>query len=159
MNLYDDATLLKRVPMFSKLDNAKLKLLAFTSRSVAFVDGEFICRRDDSSDCAYVIMEGQVEILAENDDGELRPVVVRGVNELVGEMAVLNNTPRSATMRAVGALRVLCIDNDDFVALISENPLVALDVMRQLSAKLSESHSYVEELLAEVSSAGKRTKM
>lgn len=132
--------------MFSKLDASKLKLLAFTSESVTFQDGEVLFHVNDPSDSAYVIMDGEVEILTEAEGGELVPVVTRGRNELIGEMAVLSNAPRSATLRAKGEVKTLRISNDAFLKLVSENGDIALDVMRQLSDKLARSHAQVEGL-------------
>lgn len=132
--------------MFAKLDASKLKLLAFTSESVTFQDGEVLFHVNDPSDSAYVIMDGEVEILTEAEGGELVPVVTRGRNELIGEMAVLSNAPRSATLRAKGEVKTLRISNDAFLKLVSENGDIALDVMRQLSDKLARSHAQVEGL-------------
>lgn len=131
--------------MFSKLEASKLKLLAFTSEAVEFHDQDILFHVDDPSDSAYVIMSGEVEILVETEDGMV-PVVTRGQNELIGEMAVLTNSPRSATLRAKGSVRTLRISDDAFLKLLSESPDVALDVMRQLSQKLAESHQQVESL-------------
>jgi len=147
MDVYQEAEQLKKVPMLARLDASKLKLLAFTSQSLHFEDGDIICRRDDVADGAYVIMHGEVEVLADSADGHQEIVAVRGSNELIGEMAVLNNRPRNATLRAKGPVRALHIDSDTFISLVSENPAVALDVMRQLSVRLAESHAQVETLL------------
>ncbi len=146
MDVFQEAEQLKQVPMFAKLDASKLKLLAFTSESVTFQDGEVLFHVNDPSDSAYVIMDGEVEILAEAEGGELVPVVTRGRNELIGEMAVLSNAPRSATLRAKGEVTTLRISNDAFLKLVSENGDIALDVMRQLSDKLARSHAQVEAL-------------
>ena len=78
------------------------------------------------------------------------PVVTRGKNEIIGEMAVLTNMPRSATLRAKGEVRTLRVSNDAFVKLLSNSPEVALDVMRQLSLKLAESTDMMRDLSQEV---------
>ena len=147
MDVYQEAEQLKKHPMFSKLEASKLKLLAFTSEAVEFPDQDILFNVHDPSDSAYVIMDGEVEILADTGEGMV-PVVTRGRNELIGEMAVLTNSPRSATVRAKGQVRTLRIKNEAFLKMLSENPEVALDVMRQLSQKLSESHQLVEALQA-----------
>lgn len=149
MDLYQEAEELKKVPMFSKLEASKLKLMAFTSESVEFHDQDILFHVNDPSDSAYVIMSGEVEILVETDEGMV-PVVTRGKNEIIGEMAVLTNMPRSATLRAKGPVRSLRISNDAFVKLMSESPAVSLDVMRQLSLKLAESTDMMRDLSQEV---------
>ena len=149
MDLYQEAEELKKVPMFSKLEASKLKLMAFTSEAVVFHDQEILFHVNDPSDSAYVIMSGEVEILVETDEGMV-PVVTRGKNEIIGEMAVLTNMPRSATLRAKGEVRTLRVSNDAFVKLLSNSPEVALDVMRQLSLKLAESTDMMRDLSQEV---------
>ena len=149
MDLYQEAEQLRKVPMFSKLEPSKLKLLAFTSEAIEFHDQDILFHLNDPSDSAYVIMSGVVEILVETEDG-LVPVVTGGKNEMIGEMAVLTNSPRSATLRAKGPVRALRISNDAFVKLMTENPDVALDVMRQLSLKLGESTDMMRNLSQQV---------
>ncbi|MFC1665102.1 Crp/Fnr family transcriptional regulator [Pseudomonadota bacterium] len=147
MDVFQEAEQLRKVPMFCKLEPSKLKLLAFTSEAISFSAGEELFHVNDPSDCAYVIMEGEVEILAETDSGEQIVVTTSGANALIGEMAVLSNAPRSATLRAKGQVNVLRISNESFLRLLSENAEIALDVMRQLSEKLARSHEQVVELL------------
>ena len=131
--------------MFAKLDASKLKLLAFTSEMLVYNDGEELLHIGDSADCAYVIMDGKVDVLTETDNG---PVVASTLqrNQLFGEMALLNSAPRNATLTANGDLKVMKITSDMFLRLLSENADMALDVMRQLSDKLAKSHSLVEVL-------------
>ena len=99
MDLQQETDLLRKVPMFSKLDPSKLKLLAFTSQSLSFDDGEEIFHVGEPADSAYVIMHGEVDIIAETDAGE----VVAGTlqrNELFGELAVERGEGRVIDARA-----------------------------------------------------------
>ena len=70
MDVFQEAEMLRRVPFFGGLDSAKLKLLAFTSRALKFAPGEDLMRKGDSADSAYVILEGEVEIMGETSAGE-----------------------------------------------------------------------------------------
>lgn len=150
MDVYQESELLQKIPVFSKLESSKLKLLAFTSEALTYSDGQILFKQNDSADSAYVIMEGEVEILGDRDGGEMVPLLTRGKNELIGEMAALSNAPRTATIRAKGRVRVLKIPNEQFVKTLCENPEVALGVMRELSDKLAKSHQQVELLQAEL---------
>ena len=139
MDLTTEAETLRKVPMFSRLELSKLKLLAFTSELCTYEGGEVLFEAGDAPDSAYVIMRGAVEILAETEAGPVVEVVL-GNNELFGELGVLTNAPRSATVRARDELVALRITDEMFLNLLEENPEVALDVMRQLSEKLVRSH-------------------
>jgi len=145
MDLRQEAEVLQQVPLFSKLEPSKLKLLAFTSQGMTFEDQEVLFCEGDPADSAYVILGGEVEILVETDDGPAA-VGTLGRNELFGELAILNNSPRTATLRAKGKLEVLRISDDMFLNLVSDFPAVALEVMRQLSDKLTRTHRRMEEL-------------
>ena len=131
--------------MFSKMEASKLKLLAFTSKLVEYDDGDILFHVDDPADSVYLVMEGQVEILVDSDS-EDSSSIVRGEDSLIGEMAVISNQGRSASVRAKGTVTVLRIEDDVFLQLLTGNPEVALDVMRQLSDKLTEAHHANERL-------------
>lgn len=145
MDLVQETDLLRKIPMFAKLDVSKLKLLAFTSEMVNYQDGDILFEIGDSADSAYVIMQGAVDVTVDTDAG---PIVASTLqrDQLFGEMALLNNLPRNATLKAHGDLLVMKISADMFLQLISENADMALDVMRQLSAKLAKSHELVIQL-------------
>jgi len=122
-----------------------LKLLAFTSQNLSFGNGEELFRAGEPSDCAYVIMEGAVEVMADTEAGEVVAVTL-SKNELFGEMGVLSNAPRSASIRAKGDVKALRITDEAFLKLLRDNPDVALDVLRQLSDKLARSHKQFEDM-------------
>lgn len=145
MAIQKEADTLGKVPLFSKLDPSKLKLLAFTSELLTYEDGELVFAEGDSADCAYVIMEGEADIFARTESGEVLVGTLQR-NQLLGELGVLMSSPRSATIRAKGRLVALRIGEELFLKLLGDNPQVALDVMRQLSAKLVLAHRHVEEL-------------
>ena len=116
----------------------RLKLMAFTSQYLTYEDGELVFREGDVADAVFVILEGEAEIVVETRTGNLR-VGMLGKDELFGELALINNTQRSATIRARGHLQVLRIAGDMFLKLLADSPEVALAVMRQLSQKLARA--------------------
>ena len=137
MDIQRETEALSKVPLFSKLEQSKLKLLAFTSELQSYEDGEVVVTEGEAADCAFVIMDGEADIYAKTktDDGQV-VVGTLQANHLVGELGVLTSSPRSATILANGRLTMLRISADMFLELLAENPPVALDVMRQLSGKL-----------------------
>jgi len=105
--------------------------------------------RGDAADCAYVIMEGAVDVLSDTDDGIVVATTLPA-NELFGELGVITNEARSATLRAKGTLQALRISDEMFLKLLADNADLALDVMRQLSLKLTRSHRQYEEASREL---------
>lgn len=143
---YGDAiSMLRDIPLFCKLDTTKLKLLAFSSTYLSFEEGEDLFLQDDPADCAYLIEEGTVDIVV-GPPGEQVKVGSLGRHELFGEMAIILNESRTATVRAAEPLKVLKIDGDIFLRMITENAGTALSVMRSLSERLASITTRYREL-------------
>lgn len=143
---YGDAiSILRGIPLFCKLDPAKLNLLAFSSTSLTFEEGEELFREGDPADGAYIIEEGKVDVLR-GHDGHWVKVGSLGKSDLFGEMALILNRTRSATIRAAQHLNVLKIDPDVFLRMVTENPDAALTIMRTLSEKITRLTESYQEL-------------
>jgi CRP/FNR family cyclic AMP-dependent transcriptional regulator len=145
LDLAEETDLLRKIPMFAKMETSKLKLLAFASEMVSFQNGDVVFNNGDSADYAYVIMEGSVDVITETDQGPVVTVTL-SQNQLIGELGLLNNTPRIATLVANGNLLAMKITAEMFFRILRENSEVALDVIRMLSDKLTHSHEHVEIL-------------
>ena len=145
MDIQQETDALRKVSLFSKLEPSKLKLLAFTSELFTYGDDEEVFTEGDHADCAFVIMDGEADIFAHTEAGDVVVGTLKS-NQLVGELGVLTNAPRSATIRAKGKLVMLRISDEMFLKLLAENPQVALDVMRQLSGKLVLAHRQYQDL-------------
>ena len=133
MDVSHEAEMLQNVPLFSGLSASERKLLAFTSQLQCFAPGEILMRQGEPADCAYVILEGEAEVLASTSNGEF-VVATIGRNAMPGEIGVLTDAPRTATVRAKGPLRALRISPEVFLRLASGKPERALIVMRRLAA-------------------------
>lgn len=149
MSLSAEAEVLRRVPLFSKLDASTIKLLAFTSDAMTFDDGELLFTAGDTADSAYVILEGDVEILVPDQNG-MHAAFVRGKNEIIGEMGILNKSPRNASVRAKGTVSALRITGDAFMNLLQQNALMALEVAKQLSLRLAQTHAQYEAVASKL---------
>jgi CRP-like cAMP-binding protein len=143
MNVDEEAQLLARVPTFAKCDPARLKLLAFTSRALRFAPGDVIIRAGEPSDSALLILEGSVEFVGQTPQGEF-VIGTAGANQLIGEMGVIMDGPRTVTVRARESVRVLKIASAVFLRLLSEDPAVALDMMRTLCERLAATTQRLE---------------
>jgi CRP-like cAMP-binding protein len=138
MMLKDEVQMLRRVPLFAGVAPAMLKLLAFTSDRVTFRPGEVMFRQGDLGDAAYVILAGEAEVLAETPAGPIR-VAELGNNAIVGEIAILTDTARTATVKAMGQVETLRIRKEHFVKLLTDSPEMGLEVIRVLARRLSQT--------------------
>jgi CRP-like cAMP-binding protein len=134
--------------MFRDVDPARLKLLAFTSERVQFAGGQRFFSQGDPSDAAYVILEGRASVLLNTPSGEIQ-VAELGSNALVGEMGILSDTPRSATIMAAEPTTALRIDKRVFLELLAQFPQMSLAIMRELAMRLERTNA---QLVAQSSS-------
>ncbi|TCO77537.1 cyclic nucleotide-binding protein [Plasticicumulans lactativorans] len=137
MLLKDEVELLRRIPLFAHIEPSRLKLLAFTSERLVFEADEVICRRGDPGDAAYVVLMGSADVLVEQPDGSQVKIATLERDAVVGEIAVLADVPRTATVRAATRFEVLRIAKNDFLQLIRDFPEVAIEVLRTLARRLS----------------------
>ena len=138
MLLKDEVDLLRKVPLFAHLDPAKLKLLAFTSTRMVFRPEQELFHQGDEGDAAYLILSGEADVVAETPSGEV-PVATVGQNAIIGEIAILCDVPRTATVRATSRLETLKIEKEHFLRLIREFPDMGVEIMRELGKRLSRT--------------------
>ncbi len=140
MSLNEEVDLLRQIPLFSKIEPSKLKLLAFTSERLSFGAGQDLFEQGDVGDKAYIIIAGEAEVLVNSPTGQLS-VAMLGKNDLVGEIAILIDVPRTATVRAASDLTTLAISKDQFFRMITEYPQMAIEIMRELAVRLERTTS------------------
>jgi CRP/FNR family cyclic AMP-dependent transcriptional regulator len=124
---------LKRAPLFEGLSRKELTQLARASEDVEVPAGTALCKEGDIGHEFFVIVDGKVEVTRKG-----RKVATRGSGEFVGEIALLEQTPRTATVTAKTPLRVFVLTNRDFRSLLDENPGVERKVLRALARRVVE---------------------
>lgn len=138
MSLTQEVELLRKIPLFANIDTAKLKLLAFTSERIAYGEGDVLFEQDEMGDAAYIIIEGSADVLVRTPQGQALVATV-GKNDFVGEIAILCDVPRTATIRANAKLETLKISKELFLRLITEFPQMAIEIMRVLAQRLERT--------------------
>jgi len=144
VGLNEEVELLRNIPMFSKIDPSKLKLLAFASERVIFGQGQELFHQGDSGDTAYIIIDGNAEVLIDSPGGELAVAKI-GKNELVGEIAILCDVPRTATVRADDQVTTLAISKDLFFQMVREYPDMGIEIMRELAQRLEQTNAQLRD--------------
>ncbi|HEV7258738.1 MAG TPA: cyclic nucleotide-binding domain-containing protein [Bosea sp. (in: a-proteobacteria)] len=135
----EEIRVLRSVPIFGDLDTARLKLLAFTGERVAFAAGDVLFRQGDESDAAYVLLAGTADVIIEAGDGGQVRVSSLAQNAILGEMGLVTDDPRSATVVATSAIDALKLRKDVFLALLAEFPKMALSVTRLMVRRLRDN--------------------
>jgi CRP-like cAMP-binding protein len=134
--LNTEVEMLRRIPLFSRIEPSKLKLLAFTSEHVTYQDGQILMRQGEIGAEAFVLLEGRVAVTIDSPEGEVT-VAELGNNEILGEIAILCDVPRTASVKALGEVKTLRIRKEQFLQLIAQFPQMGIEIMRSLADRLS----------------------
>jgi len=149
--LSEEVDVLRRIPLFAAIDPAKLKLLAFASDRMVYGDGQAVVKQGEVGDAAYVVVKGKADIVVETDKEDLVVAQV-GENAVIGEIAILCDVPRTATVRAKGELVALKIKKEHFLGLVSDFPKLGIQIMRELALRLSATTAELTETRRELDS-------
>jgi CRP/FNR family transcriptional regulator, cyclic AMP receptor protein len=125
---------LKRAPLFDTLSRKDLTQLARVSEDLEVEAGTVLCKQGDIGHEFFVIVDGKVKITRGG-----RRVAMRGGGDFVGEIALLEDVPRTATVTAETPLRLFVLTRKDFRHLLDENPGVERKVLRALARRLADA--------------------
>jgi len=126
---------LKEVPLFSSFSDKQLKSVIKTAKEKEFAKGDAIVREGEQTKAGfYLILEGQVEV--KRGDKVLTKL---GSGQFFGEMAVLDEKPRSADVLTLTDTKCLLLTNWDFKALIKTYPDMAMKIISELANRLRQT--------------------
>ncbi len=134
---------LKRVPLFEDLDKKSLEAIANSAVEQSYQPGQDVVKQGDTGVGAFIIRSGRVEVVQERGGtseriGELK------AGDVFGEMALLDEFPRSATVRALEPTTCLGIQRWHFRGILESHPQLALALLPVLTRRLrsAEAHSH-----------------
>ncbi len=145
LDLQRKVDLLKMVPLISEIDSSQLELLAFTSDTQTFESGHILFRQGDIGNEAYIIVRGEVEVIKEGPERTIT-IATLGKNQIIGEIAILIDVPRTATIEAMTDLTTLVISKESFYRVVSEFPSVAIGIMRELASRIAKTTVQVRQV-------------
>ena len=141
------AQFLRRVPLFSHLTDADLTRLAESARERSYPKNSVILFEDDPGDSLYIVVSGQVKVVLIGEDG--REVILSGLLEgnFFGEMALIDDEPRSAHVIAMVDSNLLVLRREDFQRRLQEAPNMALGLLRELSRRMRRADDKIGGLV------------
>lgn len=116
--------------------------MSYSTKKV-FKKGDVLIREGEKGDCAYIIESGNVEILVQRE-GQLLQIGTRGAGSIIGEMAMIDDKPRTATIRALDECHVMQISRDDFTRRVETADPVLQMVMRVIMTRYRDMISRTE---------------
>jgi CRP-like cAMP-binding protein len=148
MSIHDDVEALRRIPLFAKVEPSKLKLMAFASERASYQTGEILFNQGDLADAAYIILDGTADVMVNTPTGPLK-VAEMGRDAFVGEIGILCDVPRTATIVAREPLTTLKITKELFFRMITDFPSIAIEVMRVLAQRLEHTTEQLRDAVAD----------
>jgi LmbE family N-acetylglucosaminyl deacetylase len=127
---------LRKIDLFSALTESQLDALARIMAERWVEADSYICRQGDLGDELYVVYRGEVEVLREHNNGQAQMIFLAREGVSLGEMAILGNIPRTASLRARGNVQLLVIEGSHFLSLLRQNPDMSIQLLQLLVQRL-----------------------
>jgi CRP-like cAMP-binding protein len=131
------ADLLRQMPLFAELDGRQIGRIAAQVQAATFAPGALLIRQGEVGDAFYVIESGRAQVSVERE-GEMRAVAELGPGEYVGEIALLLQVPRTATVQALTPLNTLVLRKNDFDRLVASHLYVSQGLERESSRRMMD---------------------
>jgi CRP-like cAMP-binding protein len=139
--------LLANVPLFQGLEPAELDALIPVARTVSLAKREQLFHKGDAGTQVYVVIRGKLKALTTSDGGDDVVFSILGEGEVLGEIALLGGTPRTATVTAIDASELLIIDRRDFITFLRSHPEVGIKLLEVLAQRMKRVSELVEDTL------------
>lgn len=136
----------KRFALFAELDDRELASIAAVAKTRRYAKDDVVFHADESGDVFCLIKEGQVKVTMISPEGKEIILSLLGTGEFFGEMALIEDEPRSATVVATEALELVTIWRSDFLQILAENFSITKKVLMEMSHRLRNASNRIESL-------------
>lgn len=135
---------LRHIPLFEDMPSDDLRLLCDSIEEVVLPAGSVLFREGEMGDKAYIIQSGQLEILKQAGQHEVR-LALRQSGDVIGEMSLLETAPRTASARAINDSRLLALDQHELDQLLSSSATAARALLRTVTARLRATNVLLQQ--------------
>ena len=137
---------LKAVPLFSSFPEEQLRMLATVVTRKSAPRSTIVMAGGDATDSLYIVLSGRLKVMMSDSDGKEVILSILGPGEFFGEMGLIDDSPRSASVVAIEACELLSITKRDFRKCLQENFEMSMTVMRGLVRRLREADRKIGSL-------------
>lgn len=137
---------LGRCRLFAGMGEDALRAMARTLRARRFRRGEVLFHEGDPGDALFVVASGAVKVAVPSEDGEEAILATLRRGDFLGELALLDGAPRSASAVALEATETLALPRDQFLALVATEPAIRDALLASLAGELRRLTTHVAEL-------------
>jgi CRP-like cAMP-binding protein len=136
----------RKFPLFADLDDRELTAIAAVAKSRRYAKDDVVFHADESGDVFCLIREGQVKVTMISPEGKEIILSLLGPGDFFGEMALLDDEPRSATVVATEPLELVTLWRSDFLQILAENFDITKKVLAEISQRLRSASNRIESL-------------
>lgn len=140
------ADALQKVPFFANLSNDEASSLASRLIPRRFGSGQIIFHLGDPGGLLYIITQGKVKISHSTPDGQEALLAILGKGDFFGELALLDDSPRSATAEAIETTETLTLHRDEFLRFMNRNPGFASHVLQTLARRIRNLNDQISDV-------------
>jgi CRP/FNR family cyclic AMP-dependent transcriptional regulator len=137
---------LKNVPLFASFPEDQLRLLATAIQRRSAPRSNTIMGAGDATDSLYIVLSGRLKVMMSDSDGKEVILSIIGAGEFFGEMGLIDDEPRSASVVTIEPCELLCLAKRDFKKALAENFEMSMAVMRGLVRRLREADRKIGSL-------------
>jgi CRP/FNR family cyclic AMP-dependent transcriptional regulator len=137
---------LRSVPLFASFSEEPLRMLTTVVTRRSVTRSTIIMAAGDPTDSLYIVLSGRLKVMMSDEDGKEVILSILGPGEFFGEMGLIDDAPRSASVVAIEACELLAINRRDFKKCLAENFEMAMAVMRGLVRRLREADRKIGSL-------------
>jgi len=138
--------MLRKVPLFSELDENELKAIASLANSLDIPKKNIVFQEFDLGDSMYVILSGEVKVSTYSADGREVVLALLGVGSFFGELSLLDAEPRSATVTTMIDSKLAHIRRRDLVPLLLDQPAITLKILSETASRLRRTSRVLERI-------------
>jgi CRP/FNR family transcriptional regulator, cyclic AMP receptor protein len=138
--------MLKAVPLFSSVPEEQLRMLASVVTRKSAPRSSTVMSSGDATDSLYIVLSGRLKVMMSDAEGKEVILSILGPSEFFGEMGLIDDSPRSASVVAIEACELLSIAKRDFKKCLAENFEMSMAVMRGLVRRLREADRKIGSL-------------
>jgi CRP-like cAMP-binding protein len=138
--------LIRDVPLLARLAEEDLRALASHGKVRSYRTGDVLFREGAPGDSLYIVIDGSVRISVASPTGDEATVALLGAGEFVGDLALLDGRPRSASAIASQPTKTLVVTRHDFSDWLSSRPLVAISLLETLSLRVRRTDEALADL-------------
>jgi CRP/FNR family cyclic AMP-dependent transcriptional regulator len=146
MASYDNRLFLRRVPLFAGLTEAQIDLLSVGSQRRSFPRGKTIVAEGEVSQTLFIMLSGRAKVQRSDSEGKEVILAVIGAGEFFGEMSLIDDEPRSASVITLESCELLSIRKESFLAILNQSTDICLAVMRGMVRRLRSADRKIETL-------------